>query len=164
MRAVQGRVQGCCEYGNEPSGSIEGGEFFGQLETISFSRKNVNHEEVSTLAFQLKFKLSRNLICTVLVPIKEFRPTYLLTWLSFPRFTSVTLGKCTSVLRKAAIHCLLIPVCFSYISTFRYQTTLRYGPKGLVWKVTYESSLHLAIEVDLEGALSQFLTLASPWN
>ena len=37
----QGHVAGCCECGNEPSGSIKGGEFLDQTETRFASQEGL---------------------------------------------------------------------------------------------------------------------------
>jgi hypothetical protein len=36
-------MAGACECGEEPSGSIKGGEFLDQLQTVSFSRRTLLH-------------------------------------------------------------------------------------------------------------------------
>jgi hypothetical protein len=44
-------MAGCCEYGNEPSGSIKGGKFLDQLSDFIFSRRTLPHR-VSFVIYQ----------------------------------------------------------------------------------------------------------------
>jgi hypothetical protein len=41
-------VAGSCEHGNEPSGSIKGGEFFGERSLLLASQEGLNSMELVT--------------------------------------------------------------------------------------------------------------------
>jgi len=45
----QGQVAGACECGNEPSGSVNGGEFLEQLRTAQLLRKDTLFDVVTEL-------------------------------------------------------------------------------------------------------------------
>jgi hypothetical protein len=56
-----GSVAGSSDHGNEPSGFIKGGEFFGQLSEYQLLKKN--SALISKLAIRVQLKSTYNTIC-----------------------------------------------------------------------------------------------------